>query len=283
MSLTPDTILKQSLELFSPPLVYTRLNALLSEANPSANDIGHIINTDPALTARLLRVVNSSYYGFPSQIDTTSRAVAIVGIKELTQIVLATSVIGTFPGLPSDLMAIDDFWRHSLACAITANLLAKANNHREPEQLFIAGLLQNIGSLVLYQSVPELAKEAITNALFGQQTLYEAEQALLGFDHSEMGAVLAEKWQLPPVLINTIRYHHSPMAAKHFSREVAIVHIADILVSGAAIFGHAGDRYVARLSPDAWQQLNIDITQCPMILQQVSDKIDDLLSALITA
>ncbi len=283
MSFTPDTLIGKSLDLVSPPTTYSQLDALIHDDNASAEDISQVINTDPALTSRLLKIVNSPYYGFPSQISTISRAITIVGTRELTQLVLATSVINAFKGIPADLIKMDDFWRHSIACAITSSLVAKQCKLASTEQYFIAGLLQNIGSLVLYQTIPELAKEAITSALFGQETVYEAEKRLFGFDHTEVGEALAQKWNLPIALLEVIRYHHTPTQAPVFPIEVAVVHVADIMVTSTGHFGHAGDRHVPRFDKRAWKELKLDPQQLPIIMQQVNDKIASLTSVLVTA
>jgi HD-like signal output (HDOD) protein len=283
MAFTADALINKSLKLVSPPTTYTQLDALIHDNNASADDISQVINADPALTTRLLKIVNSPYYGFPSQISTISRAITIVGTSELTQLVLATSVINAFKGIPEDLIKMEDFWRHSIACAITANTIAKKCKIPAAEHFFIAGLLQNIGSLVLYQTVPELAKEAITSALFCNETIYESERRLLGFDHSEVGEALAKKWRFPAALTEAIRHHHTPSEAELFPIETAIVHLADIMVTAAGTFGHSGDRHVPRLDPQAWAELKLDEQQLPDIMQQVTEKIDDLTSVLATA
>lgn len=283
MTLTADALINKSLELVSPPTTYSQLNTLIHDDTASADDISQVINSDPALATRLLKIVNSPYYGFPSQISTISRAITIVGTSELTQLVLATSVINAFKGIPADLIRMQDFWHHSIACAVTASQIAKTNKMPAAEQFFIAGLLQNIGSLVLYQTVPELAKEAMTSALFGNETLYEAEQRILGFDHAQVGEALAEKWRLPAGLTETIRHHHTPSQAENYPIETAVVHTSDIMVSAAACFGHTGDRHVPRLDKQAWQKLKLNEQQLPAIMEQVISKVDGLTATLSTA
>ena len=283
MAFTADALINKSLELVSPPTTYMQLDTLIHDDNGSADDISQVISADPALTTRLLKVVNSPYYGFPSQISTIARAITIVGTSELTQLVLATSVIHAFKGIPADLIKMEDFWQHSIACAVTASSIAKKCKMPAAEQFFIAGLMQNIGSLVIYQTVPELAKEAITSALFGSETLYEAERRLLGFDHTEVGEALAKKWRLPAALTETIRHHHTPSEAELFPVETADIHISDIMVTSAGIDGHAGDRYVAKIDPKACENLKLDEHQLPDIMQQVTDKTRDLTSVLSSA
>lgn len=275
MTLTPQSLVNKSLELVSAPTTYARLNAVISDPDSAIDDISAIINTDPALTTRLLKIVNSPFYGFPSQIKTISRAITIIGTRELTHLVLATSVMNAFRGIPANLMDMDTFWRHSLACAITAKFLAEATHQGNYEQYFIAGLLHNIGSLVLYQSVPELAREAINSARFGHEVLHEAEQRIIGFDHAEVGAILLQNWRLPDSLAQVARYHHQPAKADHDQMEVAIVHIADILVSSVP-FGHNGDQHVPPLDEQAWQRLGLLPQAMPPLLFNVHQQLDNL-------
>ena len=282
MALAAEALVNKSLELVSPPSTYSNINDLMNNPNSSADDISEVINIDPGLTARLLKVVNSPFYGFPSQIKTISRAITIIGTRELTHLVLATSVISAFKGIPANLINLDEFWRHSLACAITSKLLAVHCGYRAPERFFISGLLQNIGSLILYQSLPELAREAINNAKSGNGTLSETERLVMGFDHSEVGQALVKAWRLPDSLEAVVSYHHKPSQAKQFENEVAIIHIADIMVSSAEL-GHSGDRHVPPLDPKAWEQLDIEPQILPKILQQVTEQLDDLAAVMTSS
>ncbi len=279
MALTPDALVNKSLELVSPPTTYTQLDALIQNPNTSSDQISDVINTDPALATRLLKIVNSPFYGFPSQINTISRAITIIGTNELIQLVLATSVINAFRGIPDNLINMTEFWRHSLACALTAKLLAKTCKFDIPERFFIAGLLHNIGCLVMYQSVPELAKEAINRAQFGNEIIYQAEQHVLGFNHTDVGAALVKAWRLPASLIEITQFHHNPTDAQEFASEVAIVHLADVMVTSAQL-GHSGDPHVPPLDPTAWESLQLNPAALPDILQQVVEQLDNLTASL---
>ncbi len=280
MALTAESLVNKSLKLVSPPSTYTQLNDLMIDPNSSAEDISAVINTDPALATRLLKVVNSPFYGFPSQINTISRAITIIGTRELIHLVLATSVINSFNGIPSDLINIKEFWRHSLACAIAAKQLALKCGERAAERFFLAGLLHNIGSLVIYQAMPELAREAINGSKFGNEVIFLSEQRIMGFDHTEVGQALVKAWRLPSSLEEVTRYHHSPTQSEKFPLEVAIVHLADIMVSSAQL-GHSGDHHVPPLDAKAWDLLNLDTAVLPEILQYVTTQLDDLTSVMM--
>jgi HD-like signal output (HDOD) protein len=279
MSLSPESLVNKSLELVSPPSTYSELDKLIRDPNSSIDDMSQIINTDAALTTRLLKVVNSPFYGFPSQISTITRAVTIIGTRELTHLVLATSVIDAFKGIPDSLIKMSDFWRHSLACAIAAKHLAKLCGQQATERHFIAGLLNNIGCLVLYQSMPELAREILNSARYGHEVIFEAEKRLLSFDHTDIGTALVNAWRLPNSLSEVVKYHHTPSMADEFPVEVAIVHVADVLVSGAQ-FGHAGDQHVPPLDPQAWELLGLDLMDIPTVLDKVNEQLDALASVL---
>ena len=279
MGLTAHSLVNKSLKLVSPPTTYARIDELIHDPKSSIDDISKVINADPALTTRLLKIVNSPFYGFPSQINTISRAIAVIGTHELTQLVLATSVVKAFNGIPHSLVKMRTFWLHSIACAICAKLLAEAAGYKHSEQYLIAGLLHNIGSLVLYQSVPELAAEAIKSARFGHEVLHLAEQRVLGFDHTEAGEALIQAWRLPESLAFVARHHHNPVAVG-YAAEVCIVHVADVMIS-AVLFGHSGDQHVPPLDPLAWQRLNLPAEIIPPLLRKVAIQLEQLAASLL--
>lgn len=279
MQLTAHSLVNKSLDLASPPGTYARLNELIHDPHSAIDAISEVINADPALTTRLLKIVNSPFYGFPSQINTISRAITVIGTHELAQLVLATSVVKAFNGIPDDLIKVRTFWQHSIACAICAKLLAQAAGYQHNEQYLIAGLLHNIGSLVLYQSVPELAAEAIKSARFGHEVLHLAEQRIIGFDHTEAGEALIQAWRLPASLASVARHHHTPVAAG-YATEVCIVHVADVMVS-AVPFGHSGDQHVPPLDPVAWQRLNLSAEIIPPLLRKVATQLEHMTASLL--
>jgi HD-like signal output (HDOD) protein len=127
--------------------------------------------------------------------------------------------------------------------------------------------------------MPELAKEILNSARYGHEVIFKAEQRLLGFDHTDIGLALIKAWRLPNSLGEVVKYHHNPSQANDFLVEVAIVHIADILVSGAQ-FGHAGDQHVPPLDPQAWELLGLDLLDIPDLLEQVKTQLDELASVL---
>ncbi|MDH5436621.1 MAG: HDOD domain-containing protein [Gammaproteobacteria bacterium] len=234
-NLTPRELLTGDVRLASLPEVFTRVNNLIDDPKSSAADIGHLISEDPSLTIRLLKIVNSAFYGFPSKIDTVSRAITIVGTSELRDLILATSVIKVFNSIPEDLLNMNDFWKHSVACALIAHILASKRHDEDLEPLFVSGLLHDVGKLVIYMRIPELGRETLARKKFNHVDLCTAERDVLGFDHAELGGELASLWKLPDLLQQTLRFHHSPQKAESHQAEVAIINLADQIAKVVAL------------------------------------------------
>ena len=147
--------------LVTLPDVFVRINQLVENHNSSIVEIANAVNLDPSFTVRLLRVANSSFYGFTSSIDTVSKAVSIIGTSQIRNLALSTVVADSFTGLPNALVSMENFWRHSLYCRLAAGKLAKFAGKCDAEAVFTAGLLHDIGELVIFNRLPEQAKEAL--------------------------------------------------------------------------------------------------------------------------
>lgn len=251
MTISPREIVAGTLHLVSLPEVFLRVNEMIDNPHYSAADIGRVISQDAGLTARLLKIVNSSFYGFPGKIDTVSRAITIIGMHELRDLILATSVVKLFSGLPNDIVTMDSFWRHSIGCALVARGLAARRGESHTERFFVEGLLHDVGNLLIYRKIPELAREALLRASHGSETLCQAERAVMGFDHAAVGGELLRAWKLPTHLEEAVAFHHTPLLARQFPLDAAITHLANIIAS-AVQFGSSGNRYVAPFESVAW-------------------------------
>jgi putative nucleotidyltransferase with HDIG domain len=223
--------------LVTLPHVFLRINQLVEDPDSSMNDIAKAVSQDPSFTLRLLRVANSPFFGFQSTIDTVSKAVSLIGTSQIRSLALSMSVASSFAGLPNDLVSMDNFWRHSLYCALIARILARHAKKCDPEAVFTAGLLHDIGELILFNRFPEQAKETLLLVLdqLDDLPVFLAERQIIGFDHAEVGGALAQKWGLPPLLEECIAYHHAINEAKRYPREVALVHLANIIAQMAEI------------------------------------------------
>jgi HD-like signal output (HDOD) protein len=215
--------------LVSPPEVCVQLLDLVESPVSTAHDIGEVIASDPNLSGRLLKLVNSSFYNYSGRIDTLSRAIAIVGTRELYSLAVSVSAIRSFSKIPVEVINMDTFWRHSLFCAIIARNLGKRCGVLHPERLFVAGLLHEIGALVMFARAPEKSRELLMVAEGDEQTLAYAERREFGFNHADLGGMLATLWKLPDTLAEAIACHHDPMEAVCSKQQAALVRIADLL------------------------------------------------------
>ena len=177
----------------------------------------------------MLRIANSSYYGFPREIETVAAAVGIIGELDLRNLVLATSVVGSMNALNYKGVNIDEFWLHSLRCGINARLIGKSLGGFNPEILFLAGILHDLGILVIYQQDATLAGAIARQMDEKHQLRDQAEREMLGFDHAEVGALLIEAWGLSDELAEFARCHHQYQLARHNPRAAVMLALANIL------------------------------------------------------
>lgn len=250
----------------SLPAVYNQIVEVVNDPRSSAADVAHVISGDTGLTARLLKLVNSAMYGFPGKIDTVSRAITLVGMNELCELALATSVIGAFGPNLGKILNMAMFWQHSLCVAAVAKALAGLLRLPNSERLFTTGLLHDIGRLVLFAQVPELETRTLTKAARERQSLSSTEGDLFGYTHAGVGRALLTAWNLPDSHWEPVGYHHRPSSAKRYVTEAALVHVADIIACALRI-GSSGEQFVPALEPAAWSTLGIAPDLLPAILE----------------
>lgn len=231
--LTISDLLSQKVDIASPPEVFLKITEILDNPAKNAIDAAKIIENDPGLTSRLLKIVNSAFFGFPASITSVSRAISIIGTVELRNLVLATIVVDRFQRLNAKMPTMREFWITSIRCALFSKALAK----RLPQSIdlslvFVCGLLHNIGSLVLFDRVPERVNAAAELSQSSVISIGAAEKKVLGFDHFEVGAELALLWRLPESIEKTIRYHNHDEKSTSFRDEITVVSIADFLSKG---------------------------------------------------
>jgi len=257
--------------LVSPPDICIRIFELIESQTASTKQLGDVISQDPNLSARLLKIVNSPYYHFSSRIDTISRAITVIGIRELSSLVLAVSATKTFSNIPNELVNIDTFWRHSIYTALIARELAQRCDILHPERLFVAGLMHDIGSLIIYNRVPDVARAMLIQAEGNEQALYKLENELISTNHAQIGGVLLDTWMLPKILRDAVMFHHEPELCETAPVESSIVHIAEALANSSIIGGFSSDACGQdEINPEAWKSLHI---------KEASLDIDELIGA----
>jgi HD-like signal output (HDOD) protein len=253
---TPHDLIMGDIQFSTPPFVYSKLNTVINNPHSSILDMGMIISEDQSLTARILRLANSPFFAFPSTVETVTQAVTIIGTQQILDLVLATSVIKLFEGIPEDLITVGEFWRHSLGCAVIARIIAIYKREPNVERFFVAGILHDIGRLIICTKIPEMFREVVLDCREHGELLFVGEQKAIGFDHAEMGDVLLDEWKIPLSLREIVACHHYPLRAKHFPTGAAVVHIAEF-ITHAMQFGRSGDPYVPPLNTKAWEMLDL--------------------------
>ncbi len=266
--LRASDLIGDSPELGSPPMVYRRLVEVINHPRGGAADVANVISQDTALTARLLRLVNSAFFSFPRKIETVSQAVSVVGTSQVRDLSLATSVTDVFKSIPSDLMDMAGFWKHSLACGVGARVIARLRSEPNLERFFVAGILHDVGRLVLLLRAPEQGRTVLLRARERKALLFETEQAVIGLDHGRIGGVLMEHWSMPESLREAVRFHHEPSKATRYPVEAATIHLADV-VANALRHGSGGERFVPPISASAWTTLGLDPQVIPFAVEQI--------------
>lgn len=266
------------LELYSPPEIYVRITEVLDSPTADAEAIGRIVEQDPALVARLLKIVNSAFYGFPGRVDSVSKAVTMLGINELRMLVMATSVIERFSSFPNGLISMRDFWSHSLRTALFAKFLAEQHpKKRHLSSAFMCGLLHDIGRIILYDKAPDLSRAAVLQANAERIPDYEAELDVFGFTHADVGAGLIDLWKLPTVFQITARFHHDPSLADEFQMETAFVYLANCIANVDVLDPEV---MMDNLPPEdpAWDTVALQYG----ILEEVIRQVDEQFTATFT-
>ncbi len=187
-----------------------RILALTTSPDCSAKDLVQVIEHDPILTIKVLKLVNSAYFGLSQEVTSVNHSVVYVGINTIKNVAISVATTGALPKTNKAGLNMNRFWQHSLAVGVIAKLLAdnKGVGKNEQANYFVAGLLHDIGKVLFAHFIPADYQHVLHKSETEQIPLHQAEKELLGFDHSEIGAMVAEKWQLPPDLINSIKNHH---------------------------------------------------------------------------
>ena len=261
--------LPRSLGSYGP--VLEEIEQALQSPQCNLSTIGDAIQKDPDLTARLLRLANSPFFGFASRLSTVAEAVSLLGIQQIQDMITASSVLEQFKGVPDTLVNKDSFWRHSLAVGITARLLAMERRLPKPDKFFVAGLLHDVGRLVLLQQAAEWAQAVFDVYQRERILLRDAEKKVLGYDHQQIAAELLQNWSYPPVLVQAVAFHHLP-SQSGARMDAAVVHIADHLVNAMGV-GSSGEQFIPPLDDKAWSTLALETNVLPRIIEAVDEQI----------
>lgn len=241
----------------SLPTVYTKLNEAVDSPTSSSQDIADIIMEDSGLAARLLKLANSAYFGFPSRIETISQAVTVIGMKELRDLVLATSVVGMFKDIPEKIVSPASFIEHSIATGVAARVIAAARRENNVERFFVAGLLHDIGRLLLFINYPDQCAGILAKVAKTAVSLIELEKQQFGFSHADVARTLLTYWQLPPRLVQIAAYYYRPSFCKDYKLDATYVHAGEIFAKALG-YGSDGDPFMTRIDDRTWGLMELE-------------------------
>jgi HD-like signal output (HDOD) protein len=261
--------------LASPPAIYNEIITVVNDPRSSATDVANVISGDPGLTARLLRLVNSAFYGFPGKVETVTRAITLVGMNELSELAMATSVMKSFSEGLGRGIDTGAFWRHSLGCGVLARLFAEQRHEPNSERYFVTGLLHDIGRLVIISQLPRSAADAIRKTQIEKKPLSVSERECMGFTHAEVGRELLARWNLPEGQRQAIAQHHSVGNSDAHYTEIAITHVSDV-ISHVMRIGWSGEPVVAPLDAAAWDHLGLQADILPALTEEAEMQVKDL-------
>jgi signal transduction histidine kinase/HD-like signal output (HDOD) protein len=272
-----DRVIERVTQLpFSP--VAMKILQVAWDERAGARDMSKVIVLDQAFTARLLRISNSPYYGQSREVTTVSQAVSILGMDAIASLALTLFTFGSVAEEENETLSIGRLWEHSLGTAVWARAIATRAKHVTPEESFIAGMLHDMGKVLLYRFFKKELLEAVRIAESEGLSLADAEQRVLGTDHAAVGQAAANQWGFPPLLRYSIAFHRTPSEVPPKTEEsvrkiVSIVHVADLL-SEACEIGYGGDRSDQAIDPAVWPVLKTTEDECKEMLGQVIAEIE---------
>jgi HD-like signal output (HDOD) protein len=269
---------KKKIILPEIPSIVFELKEVIANPLFSAEHIARVVSKSPSLTAVLLKIVNSSFYALPSKISTVSHAVSLIGTQEISVLALGISVLSIFENIPKKTIDMHSFLRHSLFCGLLSRVFAAYKNVAQTEQLFISGLLHDLGRLILYIYFPDASRNVLARSRSRNKLLYKEEKDYLGCDHAQLGMQLIKQWKLPLILDNTVLYHHKPSEAPQ-SVPATIVHLADIIANSLGI-GSSGEKFMPPLDCNAWENLELSPSSFETIIGQAIHQFQALESIL---
>ncbi|MBN1670024.1 MAG: HDOD domain-containing protein [Kiritimatiellae bacterium] len=246
-----------------------KITRIIDNPHSTAEAVGREIAKDQALSAQVLKLVNSGFYGFSNPISSIPHATVLLGFNVMRSLVISTSAAGliskSFPGL----------YEHSLACARTSYMLSRSLGLEEPEELSAIGLLHDIGKVVLTQYLKDECQAVFSLVSKENIGFYEAEQKVMGVTHVDIGRWLLEKWHLPPQSVEPIAMHHQFDPESEYRNRAAIVHLADLLVRAEG-FGSGGDNRMPPVNHQALRFLDIGPGDLKMLMDEMVDQLYDI-------
>ncbi len=272
-----DDLIEKNIQLSSFPDIYFQIVNVLNDSRSSAVRMADVVGKDPGLSAALLKLVNSSFYSIPTHVDSISRAITLIGGRELVTLAMGISVIRYFKDIPQELGDMKSFWLHSIACGVLARILANYKIETSEEQFFIGGLLHDIGRILIYKQFPKTITHAIRLSIQNNIPLYIVEKELLGYDHSDIAGLMLKKWNFPNSLAQMIRFHHNPFISKN-PPEPSIIYVSDIIAKTLGYY-FSGNPIVPPFKKEAWVSTGLSPSVLSYSIKQADRQVSEILNA----
>ncbi len=249
------------------PPILKKILSVIEDPKVSLQKITDFVSSDPSLTARILKMVNSPVYGFPGRISSVSHAMVILGLNAVKGLLLGVSV---FEIMKKSMIGL---WEHSLSTAIFARIIAIKKELQSPEEISIGGLLHDIGKVILIIALKDEYLKIIDSVQGGERLLYEVERENFGITHAEVGGIIAKKWNFPLKLIEPMMYHHRPQMSEKFKMETAVVHLANTFALSRGV-GYSGEVYVPSVHPSLSEILNFKEEEIIEIFREAEEPVN---------
>lgn len=267
------------IKLPSLPQVFYELQNLMERDDVTIDELAQTVSLDPNMTGAILRLVNSALFNFRASIDTVTRAITVLGMRQVSALALGTLLLGLFRERPCTVANLELFWQHSIGVGMVARSLARNLEFENPERFFVAGLVHDIGWLALACAKPEMVQLSMDMADETNTPLWRQEKQVLGFSHAELGAGLFSLWSLPESLVDSVRYHHTPSECMRHD-EALLVHVADVVVKGMG-YGSSADSIVPDLDVLAWDALDIAPEELASVVAELEAELTALCRILL--
>jgi putative nucleotidyltransferase with HDIG domain len=261
--------LREAKSLPTLPAIISKLTRMAEDPETTTEQMGKVISKDHILAIKLLKLVNSAFYGFPQKISSLSSAIILLGFNVIKSLIISSSIFE--PMEEQDI----ELWEHSLGCAVICSVLAKRLDVSDPEEISTAGLVHDIGKVAIKMELPHVHKIILTASEKEEISILDAEEKTLGISHAEVGGWLSKSWNLPAKLVEPITCHHEPSKAKEEKLATAIVHFSDILIRGMG-YGHGADIWVPPMSKKTWDILGLTAGDLDEIIEEVEEKLWDV-------
>jgi len=250
------------------PPILRKILTVIEDPRVSLQKITEFVSSDPILTARILKMVNSPVYGFPGRISSVNHAMVILGLNAVKGLLLGVSV---FDIMKKSMVGL---WEHSLSTAIFARIISNKKEMPSPEEISIGGLLHDIGKVIMIIAFKDEYSEILDSVSQKEAYLFEMEREIFGITHAEIGGIVAKKWNFPLKLVEPIMYHHRPQLSEKFQMETAVVHFSNILALARGI-GYSGEEYVPSIHNFAWELLKLKAEDIQEIFKEAEEPISD--------